>query len=296
MCSNGVLYWGRAPIGVNGGGDMLGENGQLVAVSANLGNGQRNIGNRIPLHGNRLSRATVGSVPGHAYGACAVEAELTPLVHTQLATTILIVDDCTLYRESLAAVLGEDDSFEACVAWDMTSLLTALENGTPDVILLNMSTKDSTQLLRTITSGRPDARVVAVGVWEGDEPTIVACAEAGVTGYHLRSESFDDLLSLMNRVANGESVCSPSVATILLRRLSALASESKPDPGELVLTTREIQILRMLELGLSNREIANDLCIALHTVKNHVHSILGKLGVRTRTQAVAVSRSLHTAG
>jgi ATP/maltotriose-dependent transcriptional regulator MalT len=73
--------------------------------------------------------------------------------------------------------------------------------------------------------------------------------------------------------------------------LSTLAAQRHPATKELVLTAREIQILRMLEIGLSNRDIAERLCIALHTVKNHVHSILGKLGVSTRAQAVAVSRS-----
>jgi DNA-binding NarL/FixJ family response regulator len=211
----------------------------------------------------------------------------------RVVTTILIVDDCTLYRENLVVALASNDALAAHGAWDMASLLATLETCAPDVVLLSMSTKDSTALLRTMTASRPDVKVIAVGVWEGDEPTIVACAEDGVTGYHLRDESFEDLVRLIDKVIEGDSVCSPRVATILLRRLSKLASERKPDTGELVLTAREIQILGMLEMGLSNREIANQLCIALHTVKNHVHSVLGKLGVSTRAQAVALSRSMR---
>jgi DNA-binding NarL/FixJ family response regulator len=222
-----------------------------------------------------------------------VEPDAMPSDHRLLATTILIVDDCTLYRENLAVALASNEALAAHVAWDMASLISTLETCTPDVVLLSMSTKDSTALLRTMTASRPDVKVIAVGVWEGDEPTIVACAENGVTGYHLRDESFEDLVLLIDKVIDGDSVCSPRVAAILLRRLSKLASERQPDTGELVLTAREIQILRMLEMGLSNREIANELCIALHTVKNHVHSVLGKLGVSTRAQAVAVSRSMR---
>jgi DNA-binding NarL/FixJ family response regulator len=210
-----------------------------------------------------------------------------------LGATVLIVDDNTLYRQNLAAALAASLDSAPHVAWDTVSLLSCLEQCPPDVVLLSMATTDAAALLQSVSRSRPEAKVIAVGVWEGDEQTIIACAEAGVTGYHLRDESFDDLVSLMKKIAAGESMCSPKVAAVLLRRLSSLAAERKPDTGDLVLTAREVQILRMLELGLSNREIADRLCIALHTVKNHVHSILGKLGVRTRGQAVALSRSIN---
>jgi ATP/maltotriose-dependent transcriptional regulator MalT len=75
--------------------------------------------------------------------------------------------------------------------------------------------------------------------------------------------------------------------------LSVLAAQRQPEAKELVLTAREIQILQLLEIGLSNRDIADRLFIALHTVKNHVHSLLSKLGVSTRAEAVACSRSFR---
>ena len=208
-------------------------------------------------------------------------------------TRILIVDDCTLYRENLAAVLGAKRAVAPCAAWDLPSLQTALEEATPHIALVSTSTKDAAALLTTIVAHSPDAKVIAMGVAENDESTIVAFAEAGVTGYHLRSESFSDLLTMIRNIRHGATECSPRVGAILLRRLSMLAAERQPEPEELVLTAREIQILRMLEKGLSNRDIADQLCIALHTVKNHVHSLLGKLGVGSRAQAVAVSRSMQ---
>jgi DNA-binding NarL/FixJ family response regulator len=209
---------------------------------------------------------------------------------------ILIIDDCTLFRENLAATFVANGTATPSVAWDLPSLATALESNAPSIVLLSIGTRDNLVLLQATLRFSPEVRVIVLGVSEGDESTIVACAEAGVTGYHLRSESLDDLLMLLHKVARGESVCSPKVSAILLRRLSMLAAERKPGPEELVLTAREIQILRMLEMGLSNRDIADQLCIALQTVKNHVHSVLGKLGARTRAQAVAVSRSLREAG
>jgi DNA-binding NarL/FixJ family response regulator len=207
--------------------------------------------------------------------------------------SILIVDDCTLYRETLAATFVRYGTAAPSVAWDLPSLVTALEETTPSVVLLNIATRGSTLLLRAAMEISPNVRVIVLGVSEDDESEIVACAEAGVAAYHLRTESLDDLLILIRKVAAGKSFCSARVSTILLRRLSALASQRPPAANELVLTAREAQVLRMLELGLSNQDIATQLCIAVHTVKNHVHSLLTKLGVSTRAEAAALSRTIR---
>jgi DNA-binding NarL/FixJ family response regulator len=212
-------------------------------------------------------------------------------------TRVLIVDDSTLFREYLAGVIAARGVVNPSVAWDLPSLMTAIENTKPRVILLNVATRDSTMLLRQALKLSPSVRVIVLDLSEDDESEIVACAEAGVAGYHLRTESLGDLLVLVRKVAAGESLCSPRVSAILLRRLSALASQRQhPADKELVLTAREAQILKMLELGLSNRDIAEQLCIAVHTVKNHVHSLLTKLGVSTRAQAAALSRTIRTEG
>jgi DNA-binding NarL/FixJ family response regulator len=209
-------------------------------------------------------------------------------------TRVLIVDDSTLFREYLAGVIAARGVVNPSVAWDLPSLMTAIENTKPRVILLNVATRDSTMLLRQALKLSPSVRVIVLDLSEDDESEIVACAEAGVAGYHLRTESLGDLLVLVRKVAAGESLCSPRVSAILLRRLSALASQRQhPADKELVLTAREAQILKMLELGLSNRDIAEQLCIAVHTVKNHVHSLLTKLGVSTRAQAAALSRTIR---
>ncbi|MGV0835540.1 LuxR C-terminal-related transcriptional regulator [Mycolicibacterium thermoresistibile] len=155
-----------------------------------------------------------------------------------------------------------------------------------------MATRNSIPLLRLTREHRPELRVVAVGVVEEDEDEIIACAEAGVAGYHLRADSLDDLFAVIQKVLQGEFVCSPGISAVLIRRVSALAAQTRPPAPQLALTNREVEILRMLERGLSNRDIAGQLSIAVHTVKNHVHSVLRKLGVRTRHQAAALSRTL----
>lgn len=208
-------------------------------------------------------------------------------------TKVLIIDDSKLYREYLAGVVAANGAAVPSVAWDLSSLVTAFEGMTPRLILLNTATRDSAMLLRQALKMNPSARVIVLGLSEDDESEIVACAEAGVAGYHMRTDSLEDLRLLIRKVAAGESLCSPRVSAILLRRLSALASQRQPVAEELVLTARETQILGMLELGLSNRDIAGQLCIAVHTVKNHVHSLLTKLGVSTRAQAAALSRTIR---
>ncbi len=202
----------------------------------------------------------------------------------------LIIDDCTLYREGLAALLVAAGA-EVHTAWDPLSLRSEIDRGPLDVILLNMGSRDSAALLR-VCSGNVGARVIAIGLSDTDESEIVSCAESGVAGYHLRSESYDDLLILIQRVRDGETACSAHVGAILLRRLSEVASWQVTQAQDTALTSREEEILRLLEMGMSNREIAAFLCIAVHTVKNHVHSILSKLGVRSRSEAAARSRAI----
>ena len=165
--------------------------------------------------------------------------------------SILIVDDCTLYRENLAATFALYRTAAPSVAWDLPSLVTALEDTTPSIVLLNIATRDSASLLRAAMEISQNVRVIVLGVSEDDESEIVACAEAGVAGFHMRTESLGDLLDLMRKVADGQSFCSPRVSAILLRRLSALAAQRQPAANGITLTAREDQILRMLELGLS---------------------------------------------
>jgi DNA-binding NarL/FixJ family response regulator len=207
-----------------------------------------------------------------------------------LGVRFLIVDDCKLNRENLAVVFAAHGGSELAMAWDLPSLSAALSENAPEVVFFNMGTRNNLTLLRMVRDTCPEARVIVVGIAEDDESEIIACAEAGVAGYHLRADSLYDLLTLLSKVGNGESLCSPKVSAILLKRLSTLATQRRPVPKELVLTAREIQILRLLESGLSNQQIADQLYIALHTVKNHVHSVLNKLGVSTRAAAAAYSR------
>jgi DNA-binding NarL/FixJ family response regulator len=207
---------------------------------------------------------------------------------------VLIIDDCTLFRENLAAILAVRGIAVAGTAWDLPSLVAAFDETSPNLVLLNMATEDSHRLIRATMDISPGARIIVVGIPEEDEQKIIACAEMGVAGYHLRRDSLDDLITVIHKVARGESIFPPRVSAVLLRRLSNVASQPQPVGRGLVLTTREAQILKMLELGRSNSDIAARLDIAVHTVKNHVHNLLTKLGVSTRVEAAALSRAISS--
>lgn len=147
-------------------------------------------------------------------------------------------------------------------------------------------------MVRAIAGTAPDVKVVALAVAETEtEDDIISCAEAGIAGYVPREGSGEDLLWTIEHVARGEAPCSPRIAATLLRRVAALAAERRPaSRGATGLTPRQRQIVGLIGQGLSNREIAQRLCIELSTVKNHVHSALEKLGTNRRAEAVALLR------
>ncbi|WP_162938353.1 LuxR C-terminal-related transcriptional regulator [Mycobacterium kyogaense] len=213
--------------------------------------------------------------------------------HAGFPGKVLIVDDCALYREALASALMSNGIARVTTAWDLPSLMHALESAAPQMILLNMATGMGQMLLRAVSHVNPGVPLVAVATPEDDVEVISACAKAGVAAYHMKIDSLADLLVLIRVVALGRTWCPPQISATLLRRVSAVADSRRRttrDPG---LTTREIQVLHMLELGRSNQQIAFDLSIAVHTVKNHVHSLLTKLGVNTRAEAAAAFHKLR---
>jgi two-component system nitrate/nitrite response regulator NarL len=152
-------------------------------------------------------------------------------------------------------------------------------------VLLDMTVEDSLRLAQVLSES---ASVVALAIAE-TETSVIACAEAGAVGYVPRDASLADVAAVLRSVAAGETVCSPRIAAGLLRRLGARAAGAAAGASEPTasLTPREVQILALIEQGMSNKEIARRLCIAVATVKNHVHNILEKLQVQRRAEAAA---------
>ncbi len=202
----------------------------------------------------------------------------------------MICDENTLNAECLAIALREH-GIEAGYVGDLPALMAQVEFGVPDVLLLNISTPDSATLLQVGLDIGPAVRLIVTGLSTDRASDIVSCAEAGVAGLHLRTESLDELIAMIRNPAEDEATCSQNVSAILLRRVYSLVGQQHPESPDPGLTDRETQILQLLEEGLSNQQIASRLNVSIHTVKNHAHSMFGKLGVNSRTEAVAAYRA-----
>lgn len=197
-------------------------------------------------------------------------------------TSILVLADIRIVRDWLVADLSEAPDLVVTGAADCASALRASAEHRPDVLLFDRSTPDCLIAVRELLAGWPCTRAIAFGVKE-TEPEVAVCAEAGVRAFVPRSASRRDLVEAVRRVVQGEFVGSPAVSALLLRCHAQGPAPAQPTR----LTPREIQILDLLALGRSNKEIAVALGIELATVKNHVHSLLRKLRVRRRTEAAA---------
>jgi two-component system nitrate/nitrite response regulator NarL len=196
---------------------------------------------------------------------------------------IAVVSEIRLYREGLAPVLSElDDVAEVVMHATALDCLEAGRRSAPDVVLLDMSSTDGAAGARLLAHGLPSTRIVALAVPE-TEPHVLACVEAGVTGYVPRGGSIDDLTAAIRLSVRGEALCSPVITGGLMRRVAALAYAGGSGRR---LTTREQEIADHIVLGLSNRAIATRLGIEICTVKNHVHNILDKLGLDRRADIV----------
>ena len=199
---------------------------------------------------------------------------------------VVIVAGIRLYREGLAEVLGHRGHLHVVGTAGTRAQAMALVSGTQiDVALIDMTTPDSYQIVRDL-AGSDETPVVALGVPENDDDAL-ACAEAGVAGYVFRDASIEDLSHVIESAARGELLCSPRVAAKLARRAASIGVRRGGNVHE-KLTTREREILALIDRGLANKEIALRLNLGLATVKVHVHNILEKLAVRSRTEAAAL--------
>jgi DNA-binding NarL/FixJ family response regulator len=214
-----------------------------------------------------------------------------------MTVRVLLVDDQALFREALATLLSVRDDIEVVgEAGNGSDALLRAAELTPDVVLmdLRMPVLDGVAATRRLRAEHPGVRVIALTTFDDDED-VFAALRAGAVGYLLKDVSSARLVEAILAAARDESVLQPSVAAKVVARFAQLpADDAPPRPQPLVvpLSDRELDVVRLLADGRSNREIAEALHLAEGTVKNHVTSVLGKLGARDRTQAALRARSL----
>ncbi len=200
---------------------------------------------------------------------------------------VFVLSTIRLLREGLVRALSRQSSIKVVGASDMTVLNEIVESH-PDVLLLDISNSATLEWLTSIFRIMPDVKIVAVGVAEVEQ-VVLACAKAGVSGFVYAQGSANDVVAAVHSAVRGELVCSPRTAGMLLNRINSLAATANGASGD-ALTPREREVLNFVNEGLSNKQIASLLGIREATVKNHVHSILGKLRVSRRGEAAAQLR------
>ncbi|MBK5189522.1 MAG: response regulator transcription factor [Gemmatimonadaceae bacterium] len=207
---------------------------------------------------------------------------------------VLIASDIRLYREGLALHFAQSAGFSVVtVVDDRVAAVRSARDLSPDALLIDMAMADSLATIRDLREQAPAVRVIALTVPEV-ERAVLACAEAGIAGYVPRNGSLEDLNVAVESSVRNESIASPRMVASLIRRVAALAADRNGAATE-SLTAREIDIVRLIDQGCSNKQIAARLSIELSTVKNHVHNVLEKLGVQRRSEAAARLRRMPSA-
>lgn len=209
---------------------------------------------------------------------------------------VLLADDQALFREGLHTLLSSHPAFEVVgeAANGEEALLQALTEH-PDVVLmdLRMPVMDGVSATRRLHGQLPDCRVIVLTTFDDDE-SVFDGLRAGAVGYLLKDVPSTKLFEAIQAAARGESFLQPSIAAKVIAEFSRMANQTPIRPQPLVepLSERELEILRQVATGASNREIAANFVIAEGTVKNHLTSIIRKLEVQDRFQAVLKAREL----
>lgn len=209
-----------------------------------------------------------------------------------MTVRVLICDDQALVRGGFRAILDARPEIEVVGEAENGAQAVALaERRHPDVILMDirMPVLDGIEATRKLVADGSQARVIVLTTFDLDE-YVHAAIRAGASGFLLKDVTPAKLVEAIGIVAQGDALLAPSVTRRLLERFAATLPVGDQSSDALAeLTAREIEVLRLLAGGLSNAEIATELVVTEATVKTHISSVLRKLGLRDRVQAVIVA-------
>jgi DNA-binding NarL/FixJ family response regulator len=199
--------------------------------------------------------------------------------------SILIVAPTRCYREALLqALCGAPGLRAVAAAATVGDVVGQVRELHPDAVLLDFPLWEAPRLVRSIEQLRPGTKIIALSVPDTAQD-IIGWAQAGATTCITRDTPLAELPLLIEGVIGGEPVGSPRVASLLFQHVQTLGPSVAGKAGRPHLTDRELEVLRLVAHGRSNKEIAQALSIALPTVKNHLQHIFGKLGMRRRAEA-----------
>ncbi|HZM20101.1 MAG TPA: response regulator transcription factor [Anaerolineales bacterium] len=206
---------------------------------------------------------------------------------------LLLVNETRLMGNVIAAALeGEPDIHVLACVTNIDDALQVVREKDVDVALVSTRLPDqgAIKLTNAITEFKPSTKVLALGLTE-EKQHVLRYVEAGATGYVLKDDSLEGLIETIRAAREGKVFVSPKIAAAIMERLSNLArlfsdvESSVTDTTQL--TSRELEVLKLIGEGQTNQQIAEHLVIEVGTVKNHVHNILDKLHVSSRGEAAA---------
>ena len=211
--------------------------------------------------------------------------------------SLVLIDDNRLLREGLAALIHAQPGFTVLAASaDVREALEQVRKARPDVVLLDFGLEDhdSLSLTATVHGEVPSARVIVMGLLPLQED-VANYVRAGASGFIMKDATFEDFFATIRAVAAGAEVLPPALTNTLFSQIARnVAGGGKGQALESMrLTTREREVIALLGEGLSNKEIAVRLNVAIHTVKSHVHNVLEKLSLHSRLEVAAFT---HAAG
>ncbi len=198
---------------------------------------------------------------------------------------VVLVDDHTVVRSGLGAVLSAADGMTLVgEAGDGEEAIRVCQQARPDVVLMDllMPRMDGVAATEAILKSQPQVKVIALTSFKEKE-YVEGALKAGATGYLLKNVSAEELIAAIRRAVSGQPSLSPEAAQVLITKVNQPAG-----PGW-DMTERELEILALMVEGLSNADIAERLIVSQSTVKFHVSNVLSKLGVSSRTEAVALA-------
>jgi DNA-binding NarL/FixJ family response regulator len=212
---------------------------------------------------------------------------------------IVIIEDNRLLREGLTAMLKEQRDLAVIASLSHGDALLRDRRLKPDVLLLDFILRGSTslRLVQSIRATHPGAKIIIVDL-APIQPSLVDYVQAGVAGFVLKDATFREFLRTIRDVARGKKVLPPLLTSSLFSEIVAHATENpRRNPFASVrMTSREREVIELIAEGLSNKQIASRLTLAVDTVKSHVHNILEKLQLHTRLEIASYRNVRHRGG